>query len=72
MTYTENYNLKKPDLDDPAKIGDINDNMDTLDEVIANLNPLPDVTSSDNGAFLRVVDGEWAKSTIASASGGSY
>lgn len=33
-TYTENLNLKKPDLTDPASIGDINSNMDILDGAI--------------------------------------
>lgn len=36
-TYTENLNLKKPDLTDPASIGDINNNMDIIDEAISNL-----------------------------------
>lgn len=72
MNYTTNYNLKKPEMTDTASITDINDNMDAIDEAMATLNPLPEVTSSDNGAFLRVVEGVWAKSSISSASGGSY
>lgn len=36
-TYTENLNLKKPDLTDPASIGDINSNMDIIDETIGGL-----------------------------------
>lgn len=36
-TYTENLNLKKPDLTDPASIGDINNNMDILDEEVGAL-----------------------------------
>ena len=35
MQYTNNYNLKKPDLSDAALITDINDNMDTIDEELA-------------------------------------
>lgn len=35
-------------------------------------NPLPEVSSSDNGCFLRVVDGVWAVSTIPSAEGASF
>lgn len=31
MTYTENYNLKKPDYIDWADVGDLNDNADTID-----------------------------------------
>jgi hypothetical protein len=30
---------------------------------------LPNVTSTDNGKFLRVVDGDWAAATVPSASG---
>ena len=72
MQETQNLQLRLPDTTDPALIGDINYNMGIIDNAIATLNPLPEVTSSDNGAFLRVVEGEWAKSTIASASGGSF
>lgn len=70
MNYTTHLHLKKPELSDPAKISDLNDNFDAIDEALAAT--LPEVTTEDNGAFLRVVEGEWAKSTIASASGGSY
>ncbi len=35
MEYTENYNLKKPAGTEPADIGDINDNMDMIDEALA-------------------------------------
>ena len=70
MNYTENLNLKKPELSDPAKISDLNDNFDAIDEALAAV--LPEVTDADNGKFLRVVEGEWVASTVASASGGSY
>lgn len=33
-TYTENYNLKKPGIEDNALIGDLNDNFDIIDEKI--------------------------------------
>lgn len=69
-TYTENLNLKKPDLTDTADIADINGNMDILDGALAAV--LPTVTTDDNGKFLRVVEGEWAVSAIANASGGSF
>ena len=36
-TYTEHYNLKKPDLSDIANIGDINDNMDIIDDEMSKL-----------------------------------
>lgn len=70
MTYTENLNLKKPEMNDPAKIGDLNDNFDIIDEALAAV--LPEVSTADNGKFLRVVQGEWAAATVASASGGLY
>lgn len=35
-TYTENLNLKKPSLTDPASIGDINNNMDLIDGAFTN------------------------------------
>ena len=33
---------------------------------------LPNVTTSDNGKFLRVVNGAWAAVSIANANGGSF
>lgn len=33
---------------------------------------LPEVTSADNGDFLRVVNGEWSKSTVPSAESEEY
>ena len=33
---------------------------------------LPAITASDNGKFLRVVDGVWAAQAIANANGGSF
>jgi hypothetical protein len=33
---------------------------------------LPSVTSSDNGKFLRVVNGTWAAATVPSANGVSF
>ena len=36
------------------------------------LNPLPSVTASDNGKFLRVVNGAWAAETVSTWQGGSY
>lgn len=69
-TYTTNLNLIKPELTDAASISDINSNMDTIDSALAAV--LPAVTSSDNGKFLRVVNGAWAAAAIANASGGSF
>lgn len=33
---------------------------------------LPNVTTTDNGKFLRVVNGAWAAAEIANANGGSF
>lgn len=33
---------------------------------------LPNVTTADNGKFLRVVNGKWAAMAIANANGGSF
>ena len=70
MQYTENLHLKKPEYSDTKDIQDMNDNFDIIDEALEAV--LPEVTAADNGKFLRVVEGEWTASTVASASGGSY
>lgn len=54
MTYTTNYNMKKPGGSDPALIGDINDNIDTVDDVMKhnadNMTDAYDSTATyDNG-----------------------
>lgn len=41
-------------------------------EPIGGGSDLPDVTTADNGKFLRVVDGEWAADTVPSAAGESF
>ena len=67
-THTTNLGLNKPDRQDYVSVvTDINDNMDTIDAALAAA--LPSVTSSDNGKFLRVVEGVWAAATIANANG---
>ena len=70
MNHTENLNLKLPESTDYVNIDDLNDNAEAIDDALQAL--LPAVSASDNGKFLRVVNGEWAAATIASASGGSY
>ena len=35
-------------------------------------NSLPDVTTADNGKFLRVVEGQWAASTVPNAEEASF
>ena len=37
MDYTTNLNLKKPNVNEYYSIGDINDNMDTIDEALQDL-----------------------------------
>ena len=37
MDYTTNLNLKKPNVNEYYSIGDINDNMDTIDETLQDL-----------------------------------
>ena len=39
---------------------------------VAKMVKLPAVTASDNGKFLRVVNGAWAAETIPTYQGGSY
>lgn len=70
MNHTENLNLNLPESTDYVNIEDLNDNAEAIDDALQAL--LPAVSASDNGKFLRVVNGEWAAATIASASGGSY
>lgn len=70
MNYTTNLHMKKPEYTDTKDIMDLNDNFDIIDEALEAV--LPEVTASDNGKFLRVVEGEWTAATVASASGGTY
>lgn len=67
-TYTENYNLKKPDLSDIANIGDINDNMDIIDEEMSKLiDSVPTMsgasasTDGESGVVPQPVAGDNAK-----------
>ena len=48
-------------------IGDVRDNKEAWGK-----KELPAVTASDNGKFLRVVNGAWSAETIPSANGGSF
>ena len=38
----------------------------------SNGSSLPDVTTADNGKFLRVVEGQWAASTVPNAEEASF
>ena len=56
-----------------AKIAAVDDSgKPTAWEAVDNANSLPAVTASDNGKFLRVVNGAWAAAEIASAGGVSF
>lgn len=70
MNHTTNLNLNLPELSDNASIADLNENFEAIDSALEAL--LPAVTTSDNGKFLRVVEGVWAASAIANASGGAF
>lgn len=42
MQYTTNYNLKKPEGTDPVLVGDLNDNSDTIDGALGDLDTAVD------------------------------
>lgn len=48
MKYTANFNLYKPDYDDTIDVGFLNQNMDTLDNQLGNLNYITNVSTSDH------------------------
>ena len=54
MEETTNLHLKKPEGDDPADIGDINDNMDTLDEAVAGKKDLQTAVTDPSAAGTAV------------------
>lgn len=44
----------------------------SIADLIENGKTLPDVSASDNGKILRVVEGSWSAATIPEASGVSF
>jgi len=52
-TNTPNLNLIKPDLTDPVDIGDINSNMDTLDELGLGYRYVDTIYYTSNGTFVK-------------------
>ena len=46
--------------------------LPALIDMIGSIGGLPEVTTSDNGKVLRVVDGSWAAASLASATGVSF
>ena len=63
MAYNSQYTGAQID----EAIGDVRNNKEEWSE-----KELPDVTTSDNGKFLRVSNGAWAAVTITNANGGSF
>lgn len=55
----------------PMKRPDFNQTDPKKSDYIKN-NPIPRVTTEDNGKFMRVVDGKWAAVTIPDAEGEEY
>jgi len=52
-TNTPNLNLIKPDLTDPVDVGDINSNMDTLDELGLGYRYVDQIRYTSNGTFVK-------------------
>lgn len=63
MAYNSQYTGAQID----EAIADVRDNKEAWSK-----KELPAVTASDNGKFLRVVNGAWSAETIPSANGGSF
>lgn len=63
MAYNSQYTGAQID----EAIGDVRNNQAEWSK-----KELPDVTTADNGKFLRVVNGAWSAETIPSANGGSF
>lgn len=64
------YKLSYTAVEINSKLGQV----EQLYEDVVNLkensvNGLPDVSTSDNGKILRVINGEWTKDSIANAEG---
>ncbi len=52
MNYTPNLNLKKPAKTDPVLIGDLNDNMDILDQEVQDIRDILDNLFVEEGELL--------------------
>lgn len=63
MAYNSQYTGAQID----EAIGDVRDNKEAWGK-----KELPAVTASDNGKFLRVVNGAWSAEKIPSANGGGF
>ena len=63
----DQYNSAHTGAEIDQAVSDVQNNKDAW-----NAKELPAVTASDNGKFLRVVNGAWAAAEIANANGGSF
>lgn len=63
MAYNSQYTGAQID----EAVGDVRSNKEAWGK-----KELPAVTASDNGKFLRVVNGAWSAETIPSANGGNF
>lgn len=67
---TTHYNMIKPQYNETADIGDINNNMDTIDGLIYGIK---NVGSTNAGKFMVVAsDGTVTPTTVPFANGGTY
>jgi len=63
-TYTTNYNLKKPAASDYVSVGDINDNMDTLDTTIKSVSDTASAKQAQHSAItISVGTNAWSNKT---------
>ena len=70
MTYTTNYNLKKPGTDDLVDIDDLNGNADIIDSALAGKqDTLPNGTADGDVLTWDDANDEW---TAQAPSGGGY
>jgi len=70
MTYTTNYNLKKPDTTDLVDVADLNDNADTIDAALAGKqDTLPSGSADGDVLTWDEANDEWTAQTP-SAGGG--
>lgn len=80
IKYSTNKNFKLPEYSDVIDVADFNENFELIDTELKTLSDsqseleastLPKVSSTNNGQFLRVVNGVWTAVTVPSAEGAS-
>lgn len=57
MKYTANFNLKKPDLEDYVDVADLNENMDSVDEIVGKLEQTVATHFTDDEKRIKVKQG---------------